>query len=64
MAAGARVTVWVNATAPELNGQRFWTLIESTNNVPVLVERSMYWNADGQPWSAGTALAATPIVEK
>ena len=37
----------------------FGTLIQS--NVPIAVERSMYWNANGQIWSAGTNATATLV---
>ena len=37
----------------------FGALIQS--NVPIAVERSMYWNANGQIWSAGTNATATVV---
>jgi autotransporter-associated beta strand protein len=37
----------------------FGTVIQS--NVPIAVERSMYWNANGQIWSAGTNATATLV---
>jgi hypothetical protein len=35
-------------------GEKFGFVAESTNNVPFVVERSMYWDARGQWWAAGT----------
>lgn len=39
-----RDTVWVNSFVPELAGESFAAIVESTNAVPVLAERAMYWN--------------------
>ena len=38
-------------------GERFGVEVESLDGVPIVVERAMYWNADGRWWSAGTAEA-------
>jgi hypothetical protein len=35
-------------------GERFGFLVESTNNVPIVVERAMYWSAGGKFWAGGT----------
>jgi hypothetical protein len=35
-------------------GERFGLLIESVNDVPIVVERAMYWNGGGQFWGGGT----------
>lgn len=35
-------------------GEKFGALVESTNAVPIVVERSMYWDAIGLHWSGGT----------
>jgi hypothetical protein len=59
--AGARTTVWANALFGDVSARRFWILVESTNGVPVLAERSMYWNALGQRWAAGTTVFGTPL---
>ena len=45
--------------APDDPATTFGTLIQS--NVPIAVERSMYWNANGQTWSAGTNATATLV---
>jgi lysophospholipase L1-like esterase len=64
------------ATFPELSHQRFSAFIESTNNVPFVAERAVYWGAGfygghasvGTPWDAAIAeppvLVLTPIVDK
>ncbi|MGE3840897.1 MAG: IPT/TIG domain-containing protein [Vicinamibacterales bacterium] len=39
-----RDTVWINSFVPSLAGASFSTVVESTNNVPVLAERAMYWS--------------------
>jgi hypothetical protein len=59
--AGARTTVWANSLFGDATARRFWVHVESINSVPVLVERSMYWNALGQRWAAGTTVFGTPL---
>jgi hypothetical protein len=54
VAATSRYNVAVGATAPELSGECFGALVESTNGVPIAVERAMYWDARGVHWAAGT----------
>jgi len=44
---------------PELADESFGTLIESTQ--PIVVERSMYSNANGVVWAAGTNATATRL---
>ena len=39
---------------PELQNESFGARIEVTNNVPIAVERSMYWNAEGRFWAGGS----------
>lgn len=36
-------------------------VIESTNGVPIIVERAMYWDAAGQSWAAGTNALGTKL---
>jgi lysophospholipase L1-like esterase len=56
------------ATFPELSHQRFSAFIESTNNVPFVAERAVYWGPGfygghasvGTPWDA--AIAAPPVL--
>jgi hypothetical protein len=57
--AASRVTVSVNPSEiPELTDARFGAHI--TSSLPIVVERSMYSNANGQFWAAGTNAPATP----
>ena len=58
-----RDTVNVAKVAPTLTDESFWVVVESTNGVPVVVERSVYWNpTDRGGWSGGTNVFALPIV--
>jgi hypothetical protein len=45
--------------APELTNESFGALIESTH--PIVVERSVYTNANGVIWAAGTNATATRL---
>jgi hypothetical protein len=60
--ANSRFSVGIgpSATVPELNDERFGAIVTST--VPIVVERAMYWNANGEFWSAGTDATATPLL--
>jgi lysophospholipase L1-like esterase len=61
-------------TYPELSHQRFSAFIESTNNIPFVAERAVYWGPGfyggtasvGTPWDAAIAppptLLLTPVV--
>jgi subtilisin-like proprotein convertase family protein len=52
----------VNAGAvPELADQSFGALVEVTNGVGIVVERSMYWNSGGIVWAGGTNVAAMRV---
>jgi YVTN family beta-propeller protein len=42
-----------------INGARFGVLVESLNAQPIVVERSMYSDYQGQFWAAGTAALAS-----
>jgi hypothetical protein len=57
----SRYNVHVNTVVPELTGQTFGAVIESTNGVALVVERAMYWNALGQAWAGGTNVVAVPL---
>jgi hypothetical protein len=48
-------------TVPELANSEFGSVVESTNGVPIVVERATYWNAGGIVWAAGTNVTATPV---
>ena len=58
-----RDTVHVNRAVPALANESFWATIESVNDVPVIVERSVYWTSGpGQTaWTGGTNTWALPI---
>ena len=52
IAPNARATVWPNSEVPALANKAFSTVVESTNAVPVFVERALYFAA-GTTWEAG-----------
>jgi hypothetical protein len=54
------ITIDVNAI-PELAGESFGTIVESTNGVSIVTERSMYWDADGIFWAAGLTTVGTRL---
>jgi glucose/arabinose dehydrogenase len=60
--ANSRLSVGVGPATmvPELNDERFGAVIDST--VPIAVERALYWNANSEFWSAGTAATATALL--
>jgi hypothetical protein len=43
---------------PELHDENFGAIVQVTNNVPIVVERSLYWDADGIQFSGGTNATA------
>ncbi len=47
------------SAVPELADASFGVRIDSTQ--PIVVERSVYWNADGVVWAAGTNATATRL---
>lgn len=51
--ANSRLTMNSNQV-PLGSGETFGVLVQSTNGVPIAVERSMYWDGSGKPWVAGT----------
>jgi hypothetical protein len=53
-----RFNLDVNAAVPELANESFGALVEVTNGVNIIVERSMYWDANGVFWSGGTNATA------
>ena len=60
--AASRVNVAIagaGSDVPELADESFGALIEPTQ--PIVVERSMYSNANGVVWAAGTNATATPL---
>ena len=59
---GLRANIHVNADVPQLTNESFWATIESTNGVPIVVERSVYWNTESQRLAGGTNVLALPIL--
>jgi len=66
--ASSRANVYANAEVPGLmDGERFGVLIESqpvdgaAEGVPIIVERAMYWNSQGEHWAGGTNVTGTPL---
>lgn len=51
--ANSRLTMNSNEL-PLTSGEKFGAIVQSTNGVPIAVERSMYWDGSGKPWVAGT----------
>jgi hypothetical protein len=51
--ANSRLTISVHAEGPELAATPVSTIITSTNGVPVLVERAMWWPATAPEWYEG-----------
>jgi hypothetical protein len=49
-----RFNIDVNTVVPELVNESFGARIEVTNGVEIIVERSMYWDANGIFWSGGS----------
>jgi hypothetical protein len=60
--ANSRLSVGIgpNSDVPELSEERFGAVVTST--AAIVVERAMYWNANGEFWSAGTDATATPLI--
>jgi hypothetical protein len=52
--ANSRFNIDVGGMVPELQNESFGARIEVINNVPIAVERSMYWDVEGRFWSGGT----------
>jgi hypothetical protein len=59
--AHSRFNIPVGVVVPELAQASFGAFIESTNGVPIVVERSTYWNAGGTTWAAGTNTPAVRV---
>ena len=51
--ASSRLTLNVALEAPELGSANMSTVVTSTNNVPIVVERAMWWPAPGFNWQEG-----------
>jgi hypothetical protein len=61
--ARSRTTLHMGTQFPSTSGRRFSTLVESLGAVPaaIVVERAMYWDANGVVWAAGTAALGTRL---
>ena len=57
----SRFNIDVAGVVPELHDESFGARIEVTNGVPIAVERSLYWDANGIFWAGGTNALATPL---
>lgn len=57
--AHGRLTVNIATESPALEQTTMSTIVESTNAVPVVVERAMWWPANGQGWYEGHDAMAT-----
>lgn len=53
VAGNARFTIWVNQEDDGLSSTDVSAVITSTNGIPVIVERAMYRDANGQLYGAG-----------
>lgn len=63
IAPNARATVWPNSEVPALANKAFSTVVESTNAVPVFVERALYFAA-GTSWEGGHGSAGITAPSK
>jgi hypothetical protein len=57
----SRFNVEVQSVVPELTESTFGALIEVVNGVPIAVERSLYWNANGVLLAGGSNALGTPL---
>jgi autotransporter-associated beta strand protein len=53
------LTVGPGTDVPELTNERFGAII--TADQPIVVERAMFWDVNGEVWSAGTNATATRL---
>lgn len=51
--AGRRITIRVADESPDLRDTSFGTTVTSTNGVPLVAERAMWWPSDGNGWLEG-----------
>ena len=49
--AAQRYTIWVDQASPSLAETAVSMTVQSTNGVPIVVERSMWWPGDSRTWS-------------
>jgi hypothetical protein len=63
VAATSRFTLDATAEAPQIQDRSFITLITTSGNLPIVVERSLYWDGAGLTWSGGSNAVATRLPE-
>jgi uncharacterized repeat protein (TIGR01451 family) len=61
--AGSRFTIDATFEAPAIQNGSFITLISTAGGVPIVVERSLYWDGAGLTWSGGSSAVATRLPE-
>jgi hypothetical protein len=62
VAANSRLTIWVDLEDPRLESAAVSTAIASTNGVPVIVERAMWWpGPTADTWSEAHNAAGTTV---
>jgi plastocyanin len=52
-----------SSAIPELQDESFGALITVTNFVPIIVERSIYWDSNGNTFSGGTNATGIPLTK-
>jgi uncharacterized repeat protein (TIGR01451 family) len=57
---GRRITIRVADDAPALFASSFGVVVTSTNAVPIVAERAMWWPNDGSGWYEGHVAAGLP----
>lgn len=60
--ASSRLTIWVDVEDAALASEEVAAIVESTNGVPIVVERAMYLSRPGELFTGGTAGPALPAV--
>jgi hypothetical protein len=58
--AGRRITIRVADDAPALFASSFGIVVTSTNAVPIVAERAMWWPNDGSGWYEGHVATGVP----
>jgi hypothetical protein len=61
VAGGSRFNVAVAQEFPEAAGRQFGAVVESVTGAPLVVEVSLYADAEGRRWAAGSSATATPL---
>jgi len=59
--ADTRFNVAISHEFPESRGRRFGALVESAGGAPLVVEASLYRDAGGTTWAAGSSTVATRV---